>query len=61
VHGRSAEEIGELAATRGVALHELVTREASLEEAFMRLTGEAVEYHASTVTPTLLPELEHAA
>jgi ABC-2 type transport system ATP-binding protein len=29
-----------------VVLHELSPRRGSLEEAFMQLTGEAVEYHA---------------
>jgi ABC-2 type transport system ATP-binding protein len=48
--------IGEIAAARGIVLHELTPQTASLEEAFMRLTGDAVEYHASTtVTPTLEP------
>jgi ABC-2 type transport system ATP-binding protein len=61
VRGLRHERIGELAAARSIVLHELTPQTASLEEAFMRLTGEAVEYHASTVTPTLLPELEHAA
>ena len=37
--------IGDLAAAHGVALHELSPQRASLEEAFMRMTAEAVEYH----------------
>jgi len=44
VQGRSAREIGELASTRGVTLHELTTRRISLEEAFMQITQNAVEY-----------------
>ena len=32
----------------GIVLHELTPQKASLEEAFMGLTGEAVEYHAGT-------------
>jgi ABC-2 type transport system ATP-binding protein len=40
------ERIGELAARHGLVLHELSTQRASLEEAFMRLTAESVEYHA---------------
>jgi ABC-2 type transport system ATP-binding protein len=55
VRGLRHERIGELAAKRSIVLHELTPQNASLEEAFMRLTGEAVEYHAS---PTVL---EHAA
>jgi ABC-2 type transport system ATP-binding protein len=58
VRGLGHERIGELAAKRSIVLHELTPQNASLEEAFMRLTGEAVEYHAS---PTLLADLEHAA
>ena len=48
VRGLPHTRIGELAAGNGLVLHELTPRRASLEEAFMRLTGEAVEYHAST-------------
>ncbi|MGN9908749.1 ATP-binding cassette domain-containing protein [Phytohabitans sp. LJ34] len=48
VTGLDAAEIGERAAAAGVVLHELSPREASLEEAFMELTRDSVEYHAST-------------
>jgi ABC-2 type transport system ATP-binding protein len=47
VHGLSTEQVGETAAAERITLHELTAVEASLEEAFMALTGEAVEYHAS--------------
>jgi ABC-2 type transport system ATP-binding protein len=57
VRGVGAEHIGELAARRAMVLHELTPRTASLEEAFMSLTGHAVEYHATTTDPPL----EHAA
>jgi ABC-2 type transport system ATP-binding protein len=46
IHGHSAARIGELAAERGIVLHELVARRASLEDAFIRLTGASVEFHA---------------
>ncbi|WP_030380007.1 MULTISPECIES: ABC transporter ATP-binding protein [unclassified Streptomyces] len=46
VDGDEAARIGELAARNGLVLHELSPRQASLEEAFMRLTAESVEYHA---------------
>jgi ABC-2 type transport system ATP-binding protein len=46
VSGRSTEQIGELAAERGIVLHELVAKQASLEEAFMSLTGAAVEFQS---------------
>ncbi|MDQ1699464.1 MAG: type transport system ATP-binding protein [Frankiaceae bacterium] len=47
VDGMTSDAIGELAASRGIALHELAPLEASLEEAFMEVTGGSVEYHAS--------------
>ncbi|MFC1417232.1 ATP-binding cassette domain-containing protein [Streptacidiphilus cavernicola] len=36
--------IGDLARDRGIALHELSPQRASLEEAFMQMTSESVEY-----------------
>jgi ABC-2 type transport system ATP-binding protein len=44
IDGLSTEQIGELAAEHGVVLHELTKRQASLEEAFMDLTRDDVEY-----------------
>ncbi|MEU2774605.1 ABC transporter ATP-binding protein [Streptomyces sp. NPDC007162] len=49
--GGKAEPIGELAAQHGIVLHELSTQQASLEEAFMQLTAETVEYHAHADSP----------
>ncbi|TGB13938.1 ABC transporter ATP-binding protein [Streptomyces sp. MZ04] len=46
VDGTPAEKLGELAARHQLVLHELSPQQASLEEAFMRLTAESVEYHA---------------
>ncbi|MCL7381572.1 ABC transporter ATP-binding protein [Streptomyces sp. 35G-GA-8] len=46
IDGASTEELGELAARHGIVLHELSSQRASLEEAFMRMTAESVEYHA---------------
>jgi len=46
VTGLDAAAIGELASTHGIALHELTPRHASLEEAFMELTQDSVDYHA---------------
>jgi ABC-2 type transport system ATP-binding protein len=46
VHGLTSAEVGTIAAREGIVLHELVPQKASLEDAFMRLTGDAVEYHA---------------
>jgi ABC-2 type transport system ATP-binding protein len=41
-----AAMIGDIAASHGIALHELSPQRASLEEAFMELTQESVQYHA---------------
>ncbi|MEV4560488.1 ATP-binding cassette domain-containing protein [Kitasatospora sp. NPDC049285] len=50
VTGVTARQIGTVAAEHGIALYELATRAVSLEEAFMDLTRDAVEYHGSTTT-----------
>ena len=42
----STEQIGDLAFGEGIRLHELTTVRASLEEAFMELTADSVEYRA---------------
>ncbi|GAB7192707.1 ABC transporter ATP-binding protein [Kineococcus sp. NUM-3379] len=55
VAGVSAALIGDLAARRGVALHELTPQRASLEEAFMELTAGAVEYQAQQSPPGAAP------
>ena len=47
VSGVSAREIGLAAARRGIPLFELTPQNASLEEAFMDLTRDAVEYEAA--------------
>jgi ABC-2 type transport system ATP-binding protein len=47
VHGLSSRAIGEAAAHAGLVLHELTPQQTTLEEAFMALTGDAVEYHAT--------------
>src|SRR6266567_1102248 len=44
--GLTAEQIGDAAAEHGFAIHELTAQHASLEEAFMDLTREDVEYRA---------------
>jgi ABC-2 type transport system ATP-binding protein len=56
VRGLAAEQIGRLASEHGIVLHELTPREASLEEAFMELTGDALEFHADASPPALEPE-----
>lgn len=48
VAGLTAQQIGDLALAHHIAIHELTPRQASLEEAFMELTGKSVEYHGGT-------------
>jgi ABC-2 type transport system ATP-binding protein len=47
VSGLDAAAIGDLALAHGIALHELTPLQASLEEAFMDLTREDVEFRAA--------------
>jgi ABC-2 type transport system ATP-binding protein len=49
VTGVTAAHIGELAARSNVVLHELTPVTASLEEAYLELTQDEVEYHAGGV------------
>ncbi|QAY73852.1 ATP-binding cassette domain-containing protein [Agromyces protaetiae] len=49
VTGHEASVIGDLAAANGLALHELTTQSASLEEAYMALTADVVEYRTEAV------------
>jgi ABC-2 type transport system ATP-binding protein len=46
VHHMTPEHVGEIAAANRVVLHELSLSSASLEQAFMELTEEAVEFRA---------------
>jgi len=46
VSGMDSDAIGELAAKHSVTLHELSPQLGSLEQAFMQLTGDTVEYAA---------------
>ena len=46
VTGMNAARIGSLAFDHGFPLHEITTRTPSLEEAFMRLTADSVDYQA---------------
>jgi ABC-2 type transport system ATP-binding protein len=48
VIGVGARQVGLTAAAHGIPLFELTPRTASLEQAFMELTRDAVEYHGTT-------------
>ncbi|MFE7467344.1 ATP-binding cassette domain-containing protein [Streptomyces sp. NPDC057499] len=54
VRGTDAAHIGRTAAAHGIPLHELTPQTASLEQAFMDLTEESVEYRIAT-TPDTAP------
>ncbi len=49
VEGLTAPQIGDLAARDGLRVHELTPITASLEDAFMELTQDEVEYRPSTM------------
>ena len=61
VHGLTSAQVGAAAAEHRIVLHELIPQRASLEEAFMRLTGGAVEYHAETPHSELTDPIQEAA
>ncbi|KQS22869.1 ABC transporter ATP-binding protein [Frigoribacterium sp. Leaf186] len=46
LRGVTAERVGDVAASSGVVLHELTPLVRSLEDAYMTLTQDSVEYHA---------------
>jgi ABC-2 type transport system ATP-binding protein len=50
VLGTTTEAVGDLAAANRLTLHELYTQRSSLEQAFMEMTRESVEYHATDAT-----------
>jgi ABC-2 type transport system ATP-binding protein len=51
VHGATTEQVGDLACAHQIPVHELVAESASLEEAFMELTADAVEFHGHADDP----------
>jgi len=59
ISGLAAEQVGEAAAAHGIVLYELTPQQATLEEAFMTLTSDDVEFRASH--STRVPEEAEAA
>ena len=47
VTGLDAAAVGDLAARHGIAVHALVPRQASLEDAYLDLTGESTDYRGA--------------
>jgi ABC-2 type transport system ATP-binding protein len=50
LHGITPAQIGDIAAAHGIPVHELSPQKASLEDAYMNLTQDAVEYRSETGT-----------
>lgn len=48
--GLPAARIGDLAADRSIALHELTPKTGSLEDAYLALTGDSVEYRTKEIS-----------
>jgi ABC-2 type transport system ATP-binding protein len=51
LRGIDTADVGEIALAHGIVLHELSPRSASLEEAYMSLTQDAVEYRSDVPVP----------
>jgi ABC-2 type transport system ATP-binding protein len=51
LHGLTAAQIGDAALANRIAIHELTPQQASLEQAFMELTREDVEFKAGELEP----------
>jgi ABC-2 type transport system ATP-binding protein len=51
VTGMDAAAVGDLAVGHGIAVHQLLTRHASLEEAYLALTGASTDYRAGSPLP----------
>ncbi len=45
IHGLTSDQVGTLAAEHQIVLYELTPQRASLEEAFMELTRDSIEFH----------------
>jgi ABC-2 type transport system ATP-binding protein len=52
VSGLTARQVGQRAADAGIAVYELTPQAASLEAAFMALTGDSVEYRSTIASST---------
>lgn len=55
VTGLTSAEIGEIAAARGLPLHELTPMRVSLEDAYLSLTRDEVEYRSETMVHEMAP------
>jgi ABC-2 type transport system ATP-binding protein len=55
ISGLSTDDVGDLAAANGITIHELWLHQVSLEEAFMDLTHDSVEYRTNSRTTSINP------
>ncbi|MFD4292148.1 ABC transporter ATP-binding protein [Rhodococcus sp. NPDC058505] len=53
VRGATTDTVGQIAGGQGIVLHELAAQRGSLEDAFMKMTGDDVQYHADVMGGTL--------
>ena len=60
VRGATAQVIGEAAASAGLVLHELAPHRGSLEDSYMSLTADAVEYHSTPAAGAATASKEQA-
>jgi ABC-2 type transport system ATP-binding protein len=51
ITGVSTDLVGDVAAAHGITIHELALQQVTLEEAFMELTHDSVEYRTDTLAP----------
>ena len=61
VDGLTAEDIGTIAWQNHLPIFELTIQQASLEEAFMTLTNDSVEYRSTEIAATQIIEAVAAA
>jgi ABC-2 type transport system ATP-binding protein len=61
VQGLPVERVGDIAFENGIRLHELAPARASLEQAFMELTADSVEYQAGSGTGGGAPAADGAS
>jgi ABC-2 type transport system ATP-binding protein len=55
VTGMDQATVGDLAVSRGIAVHELMARHASLEEAYLAITGTSTDYRAGNALSPAAP------
>jgi len=59
ITGISPDEIGELARANGLSLQELSTSQATLEQRYLELTADSVDYRPTAPSQTPLPSSSH--